>query len=133
MIIFLEITVIAWLLIMGLVLVAFRRSAMVLSGSGIHHIMAGVFWIICASVLRGVFWDVVPHMVDIAEFHQFTGLMHPNTWPNIFFYAVMGIAGIRLMYGFWMMLPEEDRKDYNIFTAAFYPKKLRIIIKEKSE
>lgn len=133
MITLLGITVFVWTAIMVLVLIAFRRSAMMLSGSGIHHIMAGVFWIISAAVLRGVFWDVVPHVVGHDDFYDYMTILYPATWPNVFFYTIMAVAGMRLMYGFWMMLPIEDRKDYNIFTAAFYPKKLKIIIREKQE
>lgn len=129
--ILLQTSVIVWAAIMVLVLIAFRRSAMKIGGTGIHHIMAGVFWIITASLVRGVFWDALPEIVGREVFYQFTGMFYPNTWPNIFFYGIMAVAGIRLMYGFWLMLPEEDRKDYNIITAAFYPKKLRMIVKEK--
>ena len=129
--ILLQTSVIVWAAIMVLVLIAFRRSAMKIGGSGVHHIMAGVFWIITASLVRGFFWDIGPVIVSREVFYQFTGMFYPNTWPNIFFHMIQLVAGIRLMYGFWLMLPEEDRKDYNIITAAFYPKKLRMIVKEK--
>lgn len=129
--ILLQTSVIVWATIMVLVLIAFRRSAMKIGGSGVHHIMAGVFWIITASLARGFFWDIAPMIVTREVFYQFTGMFYPNTWPNIFFHMIQFVAGMRLMYGFWLMLPEEDRKDYNIITAAFYPKKLRMIVKEK--
>lgn len=127
----LEFLVAAWLVIMMLVLIAFRRSALALGGTGIYHIMAGVFWIISASILRGVFWDVVPFFMGDEPFYTLINVIHPSTWPNMLFYTIMGVAGIRLMYGFWLMIPDEDRGSYNIFTAAFYPKKLRMIIREK--
>ena len=127
----LEVSVVLWAIIMLLVLIAFRRSALALGGTGIHHIMAGVFWIICASIFRGVFWDVVPFFMGKEPFYIMINVIHPSTWPNMIFYVIMGVAGTRLMYGFWLMIPDEDRGTYNIFTAAFYPKKLRMIIREK--
>ena len=127
----LEITVVLWAIIMLLVLIAFRRSALALGGTAIHHIMAGVFWIISAAILRGLFWDILPSFMGKHEFYLMIDSIHPSTWPNIFFHIMMGVAGIRLMYGFWLMIPDEDRGAYNIFTAAFYPKKLRMIIREK--
>ena len=127
----LEMSVALWAVIMLLVLIAFRRSAWAIGGTGIHHIMAGVFWIISASISRGLFWDILPNLMGREEFRAMLGSIDPPTWPNIFFHVIMGVAGLRLMYGFWLMIPDEDRGAYNIFTAAFYPKKLRMIIREK--
>ena len=127
----LEVSVVLWAVIMLLVLIAFRRSALALGGTGIHHIMAGVFWIISASIFRGLFWDILPNLMGREDFRTMLGSVDPSTWPNIFFHVIMGVAGIRLMYGFWLMIPDEDRGSYNIFTAAFYPKKIRMIIREK--
>ena len=127
----LEVSVALWAIIMLLVLIAFRRSALALGGTGVHHIMAGVFWIISAAIFRGLFWDILPSMMGQEKFYAMIGQINPSTWPNIFFHVMMAVAGIRLMYGFWLMIPDEDRGSYNIFTAAFYPKKLRMIIREK--
>lgn len=130
-ILILEVTVALWAVVMLLVLIAFRRSALAFGGTGIHHIMAGVFWIISASIFRGFFWDILPNVMGRETFRALLGSIDPSTWPNIFFHVIMGVAGLRLMYGFWLMIPDEDRGAYNIFTAAFYPKKLRIVIREK--
>ena len=127
----LEVSVVLWATIMLQVLIAFRRSALTLGGTGIHHIMAGVFWIISASILQGLFWDILPNLMGREEFRAMLGSIDPSTWPNMIFYVIMGVAGLRLMYGFWLMIPDEDRGTYNIFTAAFYPKKLRMVIREK--
>ena len=128
----LEVAVVLWATIMLLVLIAFRRSALALGGTGIHHIMSGVFWIISAAIFRGLFWDMLPNLMGHEGFLLMLGTINPSTWPNIFFHVIMGIGGLRLMYGFWMMIPDEDRGHYNIFTAAFYPKKIRMMIREKS-
>ena len=127
----LEVSVVLWAIIMLLVLIAFRRSALAIGGTGIHHIMAGVFWIISAAIFRGLFWDILPFIIGKNEFYAIVSSIDPSNWPNIVFHVIMGVAGLRLMYGFWLMIPDEDREAYNIFTAAFYPKKLRIIIREK--
>ncbi len=112
------------LLLMVLVMIAFRRSAFNFNGQAIHHIMAGVFWIVTASVFRGLFWDIVPEVMGREDFRDMIRIFSPSTWPNILFYLMKGLAGIRFLYGFWLLLPEEDRKNYNIITAAFYPKRL---------
>ena len=127
----LEVSVVLWAIIMLLILIAFRHSALTLGGTGIHHIMAGVFWIISAAIFRGLFWDILPSLMGKDEFYAVINSIDPSTWPNIVFHVIMGVAGLRLMYGFWLMIPDEDRGAYNIFTAAFYPKKLRMIIREK--
>lgn len=131
MILLIYVTVTLWFFIMCHVMIAFRNSALKWGGSGIHHLLAGIFWIMFASVLRGWFWDILPVITGRETFTLYLNMVKPYSWPNVFFYSIMTVGGIRLMYGFWLLLPEEDRTAYNLFTAAFYPKKLKFTSKEK--
>lgn len=121
-----------WLMVMFHVLTAFRRSAVVFSGTGVHHLMAGLFWIVAISTFRGIFWDVIPLVMGRDEFRNMISIYGYVTWPNLVFHSIMAVSGLRLMYGFWLLLPDEDRNNYNLFTAVFYPKKLRILFKERN-
>lgn len=118
-----------------LVLWAFRRHALSTEDSALTDIVAGIFWLAASVLLRGAWWDGLRSAMGLDSFRVFYGFETYGFWPNIIFHAMVIGATLRLLRGFWYMIPEEDRSHYNVLTAAFYPRriKLRFTRKDKKD
>lgn len=93
-----------------LVMIAFRKYAVTMKGTAVAHLGAALFLFTFQLVARLIWWDV---------FHGF-GLGISSNW----IWNILGlIACYHALRGFQLLLPEEDRKNFNIFTAVFYPRR----------
>lgn len=111
-----------WATVMlGLVMWAFRRHALSLEHNALYDIVAGIFWLASSMLLRGAWWDGLPFVMGREEFRAFYG---GGTWPNIIFHLMIVAASLRLLRGFWLMIPDDEREDYTVLTAAFYPRRI---------
>ena len=105
-------------ILLTLVMLAFRRHAMSTEDTALADLVAGVFWLAASLLLRGAWWDGVQSLMGRDAFRAFYG---GGTWPNVVFHAMVIVAAWRLLRGFWLMIPDEERGQYNFLTAAFYP------------
>jgi hypothetical protein len=94
-----------------LVMVAFRHYSYRTGGQATAHLGAAIFWMAFQFVARSVWWDV---------FNGF-GLGNPS---NVVWNAFAAYAAYRALRGMTLLIPEEDQGKYNIFTVAFYPRRL---------
>lgn len=108
-------------ILLGLVMWAFRRHALSTEDSVLTDLVAGIFWLATAIALRGLWWDAAPWVLG-QELMRSTYL--GSNWPNILFDVIVAMAALRLLRGFLLMIPDEDRKHYNILTAALYPRRV---------
>lgn len=99
-------------LFLGLLLMrAFAPYAFVIHGSAVRHLGAALFWMATRSVCRSVWWDF---------FHGF-GFGNSSNW----IWNLMGVyATYHALRGFYLLVPIAERKNYNILTVAFYPRRL---------
>ncbi|MDB6179016.1 hypothetical protein PAF17_16105 [Paracoccus sp. Z330] len=112
------------LVVRGLLPVALRPD-----GSAVYHLSIGVILLLFSIAMRALYWDGLPVMF---------ALIHPDLWtlwvdrfgrpiPNVII-GLMVLAGARhLLILQWLLIPEEDRASYSIFTAPFYPQRVCIV------
>jgi len=101
-------------MVMGvLVMIATRRFWFVWRGSATEHVGAALFWISAVNVSRSLWWD-------------FGGGFGLGIGYNLAFNMMVLVAFTHALHGIVLLLPEAERKNYNILTVAFYPRKLRI-------
>ena len=94
-----------------LVMIAFRAHAITRKGTAVAHLGAALFWLSALTVGRMIWWDVF----------QGFGL---GIQTNLFWNTLGLIALLHALRGFHALLPDEDRKNFNIITAVFYPRRL---------
>jgi hypothetical protein len=90
--------------------------------SAIYHLSIGVTAILLALAVRAFYWDALRVLTGPEAWLAFAtavGRPIPNT-----------VFGLVVIYGLWHMLcllhtliPAEDRKDYSVWTAPFYPRR----------
>jgi hypothetical protein len=99
-------------LIVGiLVMVSFRHYALRFCGPANIHFGIAIFWMAFQFVARSVWWD---------WFNGF-GLGNPS---NVVWNAFAWYAGYQALKGYMLLIPPQDRNNYNILTVAFYPHRL---------
>lgn len=103
-----------------LVMRAFWPYAFQLRMTAVGHLGAALFWLTGRSVGRSIWWDV---------FEGF-GLGISTNW---IWNALGIIACYHALKGFYLLLPDADRGDYNMLTAAFYPRRLWRRLRDKDE
>lgn len=111
-----------------LVMWAFRRHALSTEDTALTDLVAGIFWLAAAIVLRAAWWDGVQAVLGREAFRALYG---GGTWPNMVFHCIVIVASWRLLRGFWLMIPPEDRGHYQVLTAAFYPQRIRLRFSRK--
>lgn len=123
-------TVLATLLLF-LVMWAFRRHALSTEDTALTDLIAGLFWLAASILMRGLWWDGLPSLIGRESFRSLYGYPIYGFWPNIVFHIVVIVAAWRLLRGFWLMIPEEDRGQYGVLTAAFYPRRIQLRFSRK--
>jgi len=94
-----------------LVMIAFSRYALRLSGSATMHLGAALFWFAARGVGRSVWWD------------SFEGFSFGNA-ANWVWNMVGLYAAYHALLGFKKLLPVFEQQFYSIVTAPFYPRRL---------
>lgn len=122
-------TAIASILLM-LVMWAFRRHALSTEDTALTDLVAGIFWLAAAFFLRGLWWDGVQGLIGREAFRALYG---GGMWPNLIFHSIVIGAAWRLLRGFWLMIPDEDRDHYAVLTAAFYPRRIKLRFSRKDK
>ncbi len=117
-------------LLLALVMWAFRRHAFSTEDSALVDLVAGIFWMAAAIALRGLWWDGVPWVIGSEAFRAIYG---GGSWPNLIFHSIVIVATYRLLRGFLLMIPVEDRSHYNVLTAALYPRRIRLRLTVRKE
>lgn len=114
---------------LGLVVYGFRRYINRPRSAPIDYIGTGIALMAATKLLRLLWWDVIPHtfLAGLTEF-RFSG--HQVNW--IFDAGVIWSCWFMLK-GIFIMVDSKDPGKYNVFTAVFYPKRLRMWIISKEE
>lgn len=105
-----------------------RRAPRVIGQAAAHDTIAAIrglaiFTVVMTSVtaLRMVYWDVLPEMLD-EHWPAFRDAMGGVT-VNAFFNTAKGAASLAALWGNFRMIPEDERHQWNWFSAAFYPRR----------
>lgn len=113
-------------------LVSICTGAMVIRGFTPHAIerrqsttfrlSAGITLVVLAYVARAFYWGVVPLLF---------GAFDPGAWDAWFevsgltinvFFSLVFLRGLHhLLVLLWLLIPKEDRAEWSIWTAPFYP------------
>ena len=103
-----------------LVMIAFRSYAFTPKGTAVAHLGAALFWLTGRSVGRSVWWDV------------FVGFDFGNS-SNWIWNLLGMIACYHALRGFQLLLPPQERDDFNLFTVAFYPKRFWRRLRDRND
>jgi hypothetical protein len=100
----------------------FTPHAMVKDEDVTYRLSAGISLVIIAYVARGFYWGVAPAIVNVAgpslwdRWYEMTG-----TSVNLLFTAVMLRGLFHLLVLLLLLIPEEERGNWSIWSAPFYP------------
>ncbi|GAA4218676.1 hypothetical protein GGQ68_002524 [Sagittula marina] len=106
--------------------VAFRRYAFSWDDDPLNNLGGGMFWMSAAGAIRLLWWDIL---------RAWSIALNPGLWEalnmlgvgiNVMFNAAAVYGGFRKLRGFWLMIPLENRGDYPLLLAAFYPRRLSL-------
>ncbi|WP_417261696.1 hypothetical protein [Celeribacter sp.] len=88
----------------------------------------GIALIASATIGRAAYWDLTRLVVGPevwAAWVDASGGVTVNVVPNIMVLA----GGVALLKARFLLIPEEDRANWNLFTAAFYPARKCIAVR----
>jgi hypothetical protein len=87
------------------------------------HLAMGVSGIIWAVVFRVLYWDVVPTLVDAAAPGTWASWGEATGWTrvNVIFDLLLLFAGYHLLKALQLLIPAEERHDWPLWKAPFYP------------
>mgnify|MGYP003644715735 CR=1 FL=1 len=117
----------SWLVVAGFILAVmiFRGllpHSLVKTEGPTYRLSAGINLIIVAYVARSFYWEVVPvalrfvHPSAWASWYGYTGLAINMLFSLLF---IRGLSHLLILL--WLLIPSEDRKDWTIWSAPWYP------------
>lgn len=113
-----------------LLIFGFRRYVRRPREAPIDFIGTGIWMMALFQMMRMFYWDLLPDIIDInwKEDYGVTG-SHIN-W----FFNILIIIGVWFkLKGYWIIVEDKAPGQYSIFTAVFYPKRLRLWLESKNE
>lgn len=115
---------------LALLIFGFRRYVRRPREAPIDFIGTGIWMMALFQMMRMFYWDILPDVLDVSwkEDYGITG-SHIN-W----FFNILIIIGVWFkLKGYWIIVNDKAPGQYSIFTAVFYPKRLRLWLESKNE
>ncbi len=115
---------------LALLIFGFRRYVRRPREASIDFIGTGIWMMALFQMMRMFYWDILPDVLDVSwkEDYGITG-SHIN-W----FFNILIIIGVWFkLKGYWIIVDDKAPGQYSIFTAVFYPKRLRLWLESKNE
>jgi hypothetical protein len=115
---------------LALLIFGFRRYVRRPREAPIDFIGTGIWMMALFQMMRMFYWDILPDVLDVSwkEDYGITG-SHIN-W----FFNILIIIGVWFkLKGYWIIVDDKAPGQYSIFTAVFYPKRLRLWLESKNE
>lgn len=109
-------------LMLALVIYGFRRYIKRPRTAPIDYIATGIWMMAVAKLLRLLWWDIVPHTF-LPSLTEFRVAQHEVNWV---FDVIVVIACWYMLKGIYIMVEAKEPGKYNVLTAVFYPKRLRM-------
>ena len=105
-----------------LVVYGFRRYTVRPRTEPIDYMGTGIWLLALVNATRLTFWDLVP------DFFAFRWLDYGLTGTNVnwAFNIWVGAGAWFMLKGFFMLVNERAPGKYNLFTAVFYPRQIRL-------
>lgn len=75
------------------------------------------------GVLRMVYWDVYRPLLNVAAGEPMHILLTAGLSANVPFNLMAATAGLLGLFALYEAIPVAERKEYNLLTAPFYPRK----------
>ncbi len=116
-------------LMLVLVIYGFRRYIKRPRIAPIDFIATGIWVMALAKMIRIFWWDVVPY-IFLPTLTDFRVKQHEVNW---FFNILVVIACWYMLKGIYIMVDAKEPGKYNVLTAVFYPKRLRMWLTSKPE
>jgi len=115
---------------LALLIFGFRRYVRRPREAPIDFIGTGIWMMALFQMMRMFYWDILPDVLDVSwkDDYGITG-SHTN-W----FFNILIIIGVWFkLKGYWIIVDDKAPGQYSIFTAVFYPKRLRLWLESKNE
>lgn len=115
---------------LALLIFGFRRYVRRPREAPIDFIGTGIWMMALFQMMRMFYWDILPDVLGVSwkEDYGITG-SHIN-W----FFNILIIIGVWFkLKGYWIIVDDKAPGQYSIFTAVFYPKRLRLWLESKNE
>ncbi len=87
------------------------------------HLALGLSALLWAVVFRVIYWDVVPQIVDWFSPGRWEEWVTLTGWTriNILWDLLLIFGGYHMLKALHLMIPEEERADWPLWRAPFYP------------
>ncbi|MDB6454280.1 hypothetical protein [Falsirhodobacter sp. 20TX0035] len=105
--------------VQALVMIGFVRIAVRPDGSPVWHMAMGMIALNAAYAFRSFYWIVVP-----IEVREVIGKEPPNIAMSLLVLA----ASLFFLRMLLLLIHEAERREWNIITAAFYPRRLERLL-----
>ena len=123
------VSAVAATLMLALVIYGFRRYIKRPRFAPIDYIATGIWLMALAKLTRLLWWDVVPYTF-LPNLTDFRVAQHEVNW---IFDLLVVLACWYMLKGIHIMVEAKEPGKYNVFTAVFYPKRLRMWISSRAE
>ena len=105
-----------------LVVYGFRRYTVRPRTDPIDYMGTGIWLLALVNATRLTFWDLVPDIFDFTWLDFGINGSAINWGFNVW----VGLGSWFMLKGFYMLVEERVPGQYNIFTAVFYPRQIRL-------
>lgn len=115
---------------LALLIFGFRRHVRRPRSAPIDFIGTGIWMMALFQMMRMFYWDLLPDILDV-NWKEDYGVTSSHI--NWFFNILIIIAVWFKLKGYWIIVDDKAPGQYSIFTAVFYPKRLRLWLESKNE
>lgn len=115
---------------LALLIFGFRRYVRRPREAPIDFIGTGIWMMALFQMMRMFYWDLLPDILDV-NWKEDYGVTSSHI--NWFFNILIIIAVWFKLKGYWIIVDDKAPGQYSIFTAVFYPKRLRLWLESKNE
>jgi len=125
-----NITAILATIALALLAFGFRRYVKRPRNAPIDYIGTGIWVLAFLQVVRMLYWDIVPDIMGFDwrdDYHITSGKV------NWIFNSLIIVGAWFKLKGYWIIVEDKAPGEYNVFTAVFYPKRLRLWLESKNE
>ena len=108
-------SVLMFLAIRGLWSICWEREA-----SATRYFTRGLCLVFAATTLRALYWDVLTPILLAFDVWEIW-FSRTDFYPNIVFMTFAGAGAFHILKSLYLMLPEDQRDHWSMWSVAFYP------------
>lgn len=117
------------LFFMILVIIGFRKYTSLPRNTPMDNMGTGIWFLTLTKMLRLIWWDLIPDFTG----HRWSYYGIDGSSVNWAFDLGIVIGCVFILRGYYMLVERVAPGQYNIFTAVFYPRVIRLWVEIKKD